>query len=117
MTTLEEVRAHCLALPEVGERVSHGHPWFFIREKKGFVCFHDGFHGDNRRTLWCAAPPGQQQGLITGSPDHYFRPAYVGHRGWIGVYLDADLAWDAVAGAIEEAYIHVAPAKLVDQLR
>lgn len=116
MTTLEEVRAHCLVLPAVSERLSHGHPAFFIREKKGFVHFHDGFHGDQRRTLWCAAPSGQQEGLVMGSPEHYFRPPYVGHRGWVGLYLDVDLAWDAVAGAIEEAYLHVAPPKLLAQL-
>ena len=54
-----------------------------------------------------------QEALIAGDPGHYFRPAYVGHRGWIGVRVDLDLEWDAVAGAIEEAYCLVAPPKLV----
>jgi len=116
VTTLDQVRAHCLALPEVTERLSHGSPAWFVRGKKTFVMYLDDHHGDGRRALWCAAPPGAQEGLVAGAPEHYFRPPYVGHRGWVGVRLDRDLAWDAVAGAIEEAFIRVAPKTLVDQI-
>jgi len=28
----------------------------------------------------------------------------VGHRGWLGVYLDVDLDWEEIAGIVEEAY-------------
>jgi hypothetical protein len=103
---LERVRAHCLELPEVSERLSHGRPTFFVR-RRTFVHFMDDHHGDGRLAVWCAAPPGMQEGLVHGSPDDYFRPPYVGHRGWIGVRLDRDLPWDAIAGAIEEAYLTV----------
>ncbi len=116
MTSLEQVRAHCLALPEVTERPSHGSPAWFVRGKKTFVMYLDNHHGDERRALWCAAPDGAQPGLVAAAPEHYFRPPYVGHRGWIGVRLDRGLEWDAVAGAIEEAFIHIAPAKLVESL-
>jgi hypothetical protein len=37
----------------------------------------------------------------------------VGHRGWLGVRLDRDLAWDDIAGAIEDAYLTVAPKSLI----
>ena len=53
---------------------------------------------------------------MAAAPEHYFVPPYVGHRGWVGVRLDRGLQWDAVAGAIEEAYIRVAPQRLVDAL-
>jgi threonine/homoserine/homoserine lactone efflux protein len=36
----------------------------------------------------CAAPQGAQEELIRTEPDRFFRPPYVGHRGWIGVRLD-----------------------------
>ena len=111
---LERVRALCLSLPEVTERPSHGAPTRFVRGKKTFVMFHDDHHGDGRLALWCAAPEGAQTGLVAGAPEHYFVPPYVGHRGWVGVRLDRGLAWDAVAGAIEEAYITVAPRSLVE---
>jgi hypothetical protein len=110
---LDRVREQCLSLPEVIERPSHGAPTWFVRGKRSFVTFHDDHHGDGRLALWCAAPDGAQAGLVAGAPEHYYVPAYVGHRGWIGVRLDRGLEWDAIAGAIEEAYIAVAPKALV----
>jgi hypothetical protein len=113
-TPLDRVRELCLSLPEVTERPSHGAPTWFVRGKKTFVTLHDDHHGDGRLALWCAAPEGAQRGLVDGAPEHYFVPPYVGHRGWVGVRLDRGLEWDAIAGAIEEAYIAVAPKALVD---
>ena len=109
------VREHCLSLPETSERLSHGEATWFVR-KKVFVMSADNHHRDGRRAIWCAAPEGAQAGLVAAAPEHYFVPPYVGHRGWIGVRLDQGLEWDAIAGAIEEAYIRIAPASLVDAL-
>ncbi len=114
---LERVRSVCLALPETSERMSHGAPTFFIRGTRSFVTFHDDHHGDGRLALWCAAPPDLQAMLVEAAPEHYYVPAYVGHRGWVGVRLDRDVAWDAVAGVIEDAYLTVAPATLRTALR
>ncbi|MDX6728287.1 MAG: hypothetical protein QOK49_3092 [Baekduia sp.] len=115
MDALERVRALCLALPEVVERPSHGAPTWFVRGKKTFVMYHDDHHGDGRLALWCAAPEGMQEALVGGEPEHYFRPPYVGHRGWVGVQLDRGLSWNEIAGAIEDAYAVVAPKTLVDR--
>lgn len=117
MTELERVRELCLALPEVTERLSHGQPAFFVRGKKTFVMFLDNHHGDGRLAIWCAAPEGMQQALVAGEPEHYFRPPYVGHRGWIGVHLNRGLDWNEIAGAIEDAYCEVAPKSLVERAR
>jgi hypothetical protein len=116
MTPLERVREICLALPEVSERLSHGQPTFFVGGKKTFVMYLDNHHDDGRLALWCAAPPGLQEALIQGEPEHYFRPPYVGHRGWIGVHLNKGLDWNEIAGAIEDAYLTVAPKRLVKQV-
>jgi hypothetical protein len=113
MTPLERVREICLALPEVSERLSHGQPTFFVGGKKTFVMYLDNHHDDGRLALWCAAPPGMQEALIQGKPEHYFRPPYVGHRGWIGVHLNKGLDWNEIAGAIEDAYLMIAPKRLV----
>jgi hypothetical protein len=109
---LQRVRDICLALPEASERLSHGAPSFFVRGKTCFVMFHDNHHGDGRLALWCAAPEGMQAGLVEAEPEHYFVPPYVGHRGWIGVHLNRGLAWDAVSGVIEAAYLARAPKAL-----
>ena len=110
---LVRLRAVCLALPEVTERLSHGAPTWFVRGKKTLATYVDNHHGDGRLAIWCPAPPGVQGALVTEEPDRFFAPAYVGHRGWLGVRLDRDLDWDEVAGIIEDAYRLVAPKKLV----
>jgi hypothetical protein len=114
---LDRVRRICLALPEVEERLSHGTPAWFVRARKSFATFWDDHHGDGRLCVWCAAPPGMQEALVAGEPDHYFRPPYVGHRGWVGVHLNRGLDWNEIAGALEEAYCEVAPESLVERAR
>jgi hypothetical protein len=111
---LERVRELCLALPETNERLSHGSPCWFIRDRRCFVMYLDDHHGDGRLALWCAAPEGMQRALVDSAPEHYFVPPYVGHRGWLGVRLDRDLAWDEIAGAIEDAWLEVAPKRLAE---
>jgi hypothetical protein len=113
---LDVVRKICLALPETSERLSHGSPCFFVREKKSFVHFHDDHHGDGNLGIWCAAPPGVQEQMVEAEPQRYYRPAYVGHRGWLGLRLDVDPDDEELAGVIEEAYRCVAPKTLIKQL-
>jgi len=113
---VERVRAICLALPEATERLSHGSPSFFIAGKKTFVMYHDNHHGDGILGLWCAAPPGVQEELVDTEPDRFYRPAYVGHRGWIGVRLDRKVDWKEIEQILIDAYTCVAPPKLAAQL-
>jgi hypothetical protein len=114
---LERVREICLAFPEANERLSHGSPAFFVRDKKSFVMFWNDHHGDGRLALWCAVPPGLQDALIRENGERFFNPPYVGFRGWVGVRLDRGDHWDRVADVIEEAYLVVAPKKLAEQVR
>lgn len=113
---LDAVRRICLALPDTTERLSHGSPWFFVRGKKSFVGFHDDHHGDGRLAIWCAAPPGVQEQMVEAEPERYFRPPYVGHRGWLGLRLDVDRDDAELAQVIAEAYCCVAPKSLAAQV-
>jgi hypothetical protein len=63
--------------------------------------------------LWCAAPPGAQQELAASEPARFFRPPYVGGRGWVGVRLDQDIDWAEIAELCQDAYRVIAPARLV----
>src|SRR3954463_4974483 len=99
---LDRSRKISLPRPETTERPSHGAPSFFIRDKKTFVMFHDDHHGDDRLAIWCAAPPGVQGLVVEEDPRRFFVPAYVGHRGWIGVRLDVDVDWPEVEQVIED---------------
>ena len=112
---VERVRRLCLALPETSERPSHGAPTFFIREKRSFVMVLQSHHGDGIFGLWVAAPPGNQELLVAADPERFFRPPYVGHRGWLGVRLDGAIDWDEIAGIVEDAWATVAPATLLAQ--
>jgi hypothetical protein len=109
---LPRLRELCAALPEVTERLSHGEPTWFVRGKKTFVSYSNCHHND-RVAFVCAAPEGAQELLIAAEPDRYFRPPYVGHRGWLGVYLDVPVDWGEIEALVREAYRQVAPAKLV----
>lgn len=113
---IDAVRRAALALPEVTERLSHGAPTFFIRGKKSFVMFHDDHHGDGIVGIWCAAPSGVQEQMVDAEPERYFRPPYVGHRGWLGLRLDVDRDDIELTGVIEEAYRCIAPKQLIELL-
>lgn len=114
---LARVRAICEAFPEVTERPSHGAPTWFVRGAKTFVTlWADGHHDNGFPHLWCAAPAGAQQELIASDADRYFRPPYVGHRGWIGVRLDGDVDWVEIAEVCQDAYRTIAPKSLVAKL-
>jgi len=108
------LRRICLDLPEVAERTSHGAPTWFVRDKKSFVTlWAAGHHADHFPHLWCAGLPGAQEALTGSSPQRFFRPPYVGHRGWVGVRLDGALDWAELAELCADAYRAVAPAKLI----
>ncbi len=117
LAVLKRVRGLCLALPETSERMSHGQPTFFVGGKTAFVMYMDNHHNDGRLALWCAATPEIQQMLIRSSPERYFMPPYVGYRGWVGVRLDRDLPWADIAELIEDAFLTVAPIKLIEGAR
>ena len=110
---LPKLRQICLSFPETNERLSHGSPTFFIRDKKTFVTFVDDHHGDGILGIWCAAAPGVQGQLVDEEPDRFFVPPYVGHRGWLGVRFDHDLDWDEIDEICADAYRQVAPKTLI----
>jgi hypothetical protein len=108
---VERIRRLCLALPETSERPSHGEPTFFVG-KRVFVMFADNHHGDGRVAVWLPAPPGVQSALIEQSPAVYFRPPYVGHKGWVGVVL-AHIDDGALEYHIQTAWELIAPRRLL----
>jgi len=104
---IDRVRRMCMAWPEVTERLSHGEPTWFFRDKRSFATGADHHH-DDRVAVWLASPPGARDELIETEPDRYFVPPYVGTRGWIGVYLDVAVDSEAVEELIGNAYHSVA---------
>jgi hypothetical protein len=113
---VRRLREICLALPEVTERPSHGEPAWFVRGRTTLVTLDDHHHGADHLAFWCAAAPGVQEELVDIEPDRFFRPPYVGGRGWLGVRIDRDVDWTEIAGIVRDAYRQVAPKRLVTQL-
>jgi hypothetical protein len=97
-------------MPECEERLSHGEPTFFVR-KKVFAMFSNNHHGDGHIAILLPAAPGVQEEMIAEAPDTYFRPAYVGCRGWVGCDL-ARLTDDQLLELVHTAWRLIAPRKL-----
>ena len=112
---LERLRRLCLSLPETNERESNGERGWFVRDRKLFVTFVDHHH-DDRVGFWCAASPGDQAALVSADPARFFVPPYVGHRGWLGVYLDVPVDSHQVAEIVTDAYRVVAPKRLAARI-
>jgi hypothetical protein len=113
---LDRLRVRCLALPEVTERLSHGEPTWFVRDKKVFVTF-AGRHHDDRVAFWCACVAEERDALVAHDPERLFVPPYVGGRGWLGVYLDTGrVDWTEVDQLVREAYRLIAPKRLLPAL-
>ncbi len=105
--------------PHVTERVSHGEAAWFINDKKNFVAMRDHHH-DDRVSVVLAAAAGVQAALTSDDPRTYFVPAYVGSRGWIGIYLDGRdtpmASRDVLGSLLRDAWLLVAPSKLHSEL-
>lgn len=108
---LERVRKICLTLPETSERLSHGEPAWFAG-KKLFATWEDHHHGDPVVGLWIKGAEGLQEMLVANEPQRYYRPKYVGHKGWIGVNMECDIDWPYVTDLIRESYRMTAPKRL-----
>ena len=104
---LRRLRRICTAMPEATEKLSHGEPTFFVR-KKVFAMFANNHHNDGHIAVWIPAPPGLQAMLIHESPETFFKPPYVGVRGWVGIELDS-IGDEELAARIREAWRLVAP--------
>ena len=111
---LERVRRICLALPETSERLSHGEPTFFVH-KKVFVMFANNHHEDGRIAVWLPVPSGFQTDLIETAPAIYFKPPYVGVRGWVGIDLD-QIGEDDLRFMIQTAWELLAPKRLLAKI-
>ena len=113
---LERVRAIALALPETEERESHGSPGWRSRGKSGkyFAHFNDRHHGSPHVALLVkTSGVDEMAALVERDPETYFRPAYYGSSGWVGIILDRPgVDWDHVSDWLERSWCSIAPTRL-----
>ena len=77
--------------------------------KKVFARYEDNHHGDGKVVLTCKFDRAFRDQLVESDPDRYFVPPYVGHHGWLGIRLEGDPDWDAIAGHLADSHATVAP--------
>jgi len=112
---MDKLRAICLALPDAVEDFGGvGSPSYKVRDK--IFAMHHG-HDLNRSSMWCKAPRGFQEVITSSEPERFFVPPYVGHHGWIALWLDVEQDWDFVADLIEDSYRMTAPKRLIAQIK
>lgn len=118
---LARVRKLALDLPHTHERDSHGAPgWRVGSEKSGkyFAYFNDRHHGTGHVALLVkTGSMDELLDLVEAQPGAYFKPAYYGASGWIGVILDRPgLDWEDVADWLSRSWLAVAPQSVSRQL-
>jgi phosphoribosylglycinamide formyltransferase-1 len=114
---LARVRSLALALPETDERESHGSPGFRVGgEKSGkyFAYFADQHHGTPHiACLVRTSGMDELLALVEDQPEVYFKPAYYGASGWVGIILNRpNVDWDAVRQWLERSWRGAAPRRL-----
>ncbi|VVT20331.1 phosphoribosylglycinamide formyltransferase [Erythrobacter sp. EC-HK427] len=116
----EKVRALSLALPEAEERESHGSPGFRTGGNSGkfFAHFNDQHHGSRHiAVLVKTSGVDEVVGLTETAPDTYFKPAYYGASGWVGIILNRPgVDWENVAEWLQRSWRSVAPKRLTRML-
>jgi YjbR protein len=106
----------CAAFPEV-ERERMGVHTRFVVRKKTFAYFLNDHHGDGIVSFCVKVVPGENSELIASDPERFYRPAYLGANGWVGLRLDTgEIGWDEVAAFAANGYRLLAPKRLAGQL-
>ena len=111
---LPRLRKICLALPEAHEVEAWGAPTFRVKNKLFAMYAEAGnHHGEGRASVWIKSDKENQALMIRTQPDKYFKPAYVGPSGWVGVYLDKKPDWDEVAEILRDGWRMIAPKRVI----
>jgi hypothetical protein len=103
-------------LPEASAIGRSRHRSLMVRKKR-FGYFIDDHHGDGRLALQCKTTPELRDSLPELVPAAFHVPTYLGHLGWIGLWLDLpDTPWPIVELTLREAYALTAPKSLTRTL-
>jgi predicted DNA-binding protein (MmcQ/YjbR family) len=110
-TSLERVRALCLALPEAFEQETWERPTFRVGGRGKIFCM----AAPDGSSATMKADPEERLALLA-EEDRFYLPPYVGGKGWVGVYLDRQTDWEEVAELIATSYCLIAPKRLAQRV-
>lgn len=99
----------CDALPESVTERSPQQVAFRVG-KKPYAYLLDNQHRDGIVAVCFKIAPDEASELVKGSPRRYYRPPYLGARGWVAMRVDtAKVPWKELARRVKESYESAAP--------
>jgi predicted DNA-binding protein (MmcQ/YjbR family) len=108
-TTIDRLRALCLAYPEASETASWGHP-NFKAGKKVFVAF-EPIKG--RPSIAFRLAPSEVERLLMRK--QFFVTPY-GRGQWVSLWADGAVDWQAVTDLVDRSYRVVAQKRMIAAL-
>jgi predicted DNA-binding protein (MmcQ/YjbR family) len=113
LTKLTEL---CAELPEAVRALRGEHADFRVR-KKVFAYFLNNHHGDGIVAVCCKSALGENVDRARTDPERFYLPAYIGARGWLGLWLDRDrINWQEIGNLLELSYCLIAPKRLAQKV-
>jgi hypothetical protein len=111
-TALTKISKMCANLPETKREIMNSHAAFTVRGKR-FAYLLDNHHGDGILALCFRGSAGEQQMWIDLDAKRFYKPAYIGAQGWVGLRLDIGaMNWSEVEARLVSSYRLAAPKTL-----
>ena len=101
---IKKLRAVCLALGDVVEKEAWGECTFRVVNGPMFAMTDNDHHQSGHVAVWVKAPAMAQEILISSDSKRFFRPPYMGHKGWVGVRLDSKPDWEQLTAILRDGY-------------
>jgi predicted DNA-binding protein (MmcQ/YjbR family) len=109
---IKRLREICLAFPAAVEKEAWGECTFRVGRGKMFAMTDNNHHRSGHVAVWVKAPPTVQETLVRSTPARFFKPPYLGAKGWVGVRLDSMVDWDELAAIVRDGYLMSAPVEI-----
>ncbi len=106
---IKRLRAVCLGLGDVIEKEAWGECTFRAVDGSMFAMTDNNHHQSGHIAVWVKAQAMVQEILVNSDSRKFFKPPYMGHKGWVGMRLEGKVDWDEVAGILKDGYQMSAP--------
>ena len=101
---IKKLRAICLALGDVVEKEAWGECTFRVVNGPMFAMTDNNHHQSGHVAVWVKAPAMVQEILVSSDSRRFFKPPYMGHKGWVGVRIDSKPDWEQVTTILKDGY-------------
>jgi predicted DNA-binding protein (MmcQ/YjbR family) len=100
--TIRKLREICLGLGGVIEKEAWGECTFRAVGGSMFAMTDNNHHNSGHLAVWVKAQAMVQEILINSDAKKFFKPPYMGHKGWVGVRLDSKTDWHELAAILND---------------